>query len=123
MTPVTEQFPRPLRLELVEGRTFKLTEPFCYNGNGLSICVPPGAMTDFASIPRILHWFMDPFGPYGPAAVVHDYMYRTGCRHRIVADAIFLEGMEYCGVPRWQRWLIFMSVMCLGFWSYNKSGA
>ena len=114
-------FPLPLRLEYVSGRTFRLTAPFEYEGCGIWVCVPAGSLTDFASIPRILHALIDPFGPYAKAAVVHDFMYRTGCRSRAVADAIFLEGMIKCGVPNWQRQLIYLSVRLFGWMSYQKA--
>ena len=40
--------------------------------------VPPGLVTDFASIPRPFWFWVAPWGRHGRAAVVHDHLYRLG---------------------------------------------
>lgn len=112
----------PLRLEFIGKRTFRLTEPFCYSGQGIEICLPAGATTDFASIPRALWLVLDPLGPWAEIAVIHDYLYRSGIRSREIADAILLQGLRECGAAKWEIWAIYLGVRCFGWMSYNDKG-
>lgn len=66
------------------------------------VSVPVGFITDFATVPRIFWGILPPFGRYGKAAVVHDYLCtykiiktKTGERKctRLEGDKIFLEAM------------------------------
>ncbi len=59
-----------------------------------AVTVPPGFVTDFASIPRIFWSALRPDGEYAYAAVVHDYLYWTQTRSRDEADDIFKMAME-----------------------------
>ena len=77
-------FHTPLRYEPTgtkrEGRPeYRLLEEFSYEiggfGSGWFIHVPAGFVTDFASIPYGFRGVLPPNGPWGKAAVVHDYMY------------------------------------------------
>jgi hypothetical protein len=58
------------------------------------VTVPPGFVTDFASIPRIFWSVLRPDGEYAYAAVVHDYLYWTQTRSREEADDILKMAME-----------------------------
>jgi hypothetical protein len=84
--------------------------------DGLSITIPDGFVTDFASIPRPLWPILRPDGRYAFAAVFHDYLYyRHRERHdmrftRKHADRILLEIMERQGVCKGQRWAIYAGV-------------
>lgn len=100
---------------------WKLTKPFHYVAEGVGeiVHVPAGFITDFASIPRFLWALLPPTGKYQRAAVIHDYMYRTGARSRVVADAMFLEAMIFLGVPMWKRQLMYRAVRLFGRWSYK----
>jgi len=61
------------------------------DGKSYLIRVPPGFVTDFASVPRLpLAFFL--FGGIGDlSATVHDWLYYTGEYPREVCDAIFRE--------------------------------
>lgn len=59
-----------------------------------SVSVPPGFVTDFASVPRIFWTLLPPDGLYTYPAIVHDYLYWFQPVSRQDADAIFLEIME-----------------------------
>ena len=59
-----------------------------------AVTVPPGFVTDFASIPRIFWSLLLPDGEYAYAAVVHDYLYWTQTRSRDEADEILKMAME-----------------------------
>lgn len=59
-----------------------------------AVTVPPGFVTDLASIPRIFYSLLRPDGEYAYAAVVHDYLYWTQTRSREEADHIFKMAMQ-----------------------------
>jgi hypothetical protein len=112
-------FPKPLLLKKLKGRTFELVAPFEYNGHGIHVELPAGATTDFASIPRVLWWVLDPIGPWAEIAVVHDFIYRSKCYSREVADAIFLQGLRECGCAKWQMWSLYVAVRAFGWFAYK----
>ena len=92
-----------------------LTFEYKVNGGGLSITVPEGFETDFASIPRIFWSIMPPTGRYSRAAVLHDYLYHLPNCSRFLADSLFRESMKQRGVPLWKRLVIFYSVRFFGW--------
>ena len=104
---------------LPNGKHWELLEEFDYYlgslESGMYIKVPKGFVTDFASVPRIFWWLFPPWGKYGKAAVVHDYLYYMKIFSRVVSDAIFLEAMKVLKVPLWKRLIIYLAVR-LGGW-------
>lgn len=118
-------FTKPLRIEYMNGKMFKLIESFEYhvgNENSLEIIiVPEGFITDFASIPR-LFWTLigSPAGEYGKAAVIHDYLYSTQQYSRKKSDFIFYEAMGVLNVSTWKRWIMYKYVRFLGWFPWNK---
>lgn len=76
------------------------------NGEEITVEVPSGFETDFASVPPLLWWRFPHDGDWAPASVVHDYLYQHGDCSRFFADAIFRDGMAALGVP-WLRRLVF----------------
>ena len=112
-------FPLPLDLRKLNGRNFQIRSTFRYVGRGMVWDIPAGTTTDFASIPWFVYWLIPGFGQYDKPAVVHDWMYRTACVSRVVADAIFLDGMAQCGVPEWKRKLIYRAVRRFGKKAYK----
>lgn len=111
---------------LPDGRHWELLEEFDYYlgslDSGMYIRVPKGFVTDFASVPRIFWWLFPPWGKYGKAAVVHDYLYHTRMFSRVVSDAIFLEAMVVLKVPLWKRLIIYWAVRIGGWvpWVFGK---
>lgn len=78
-----------------DGRNFVLVEPLTYvSAAGETIVVPAGAHTDGASTPRILWRAIPPFGPYWPATILHDWLYRATKKSREECDDILLEAMR-----------------------------
>lgn len=77
-----------------------------------SVVVPKGFVTDFASVPRILHAVFPPTGRYGAAALVHDYMTMTRETPftRKEADRIFYSLMKKHGVKRWKARIMYGAV-------------
>lgn len=84
-----------LDVRKVEGKTWELLSPLVFvvvvDGVSYLIRVPPGFVTDFASVPRIpLAFFL--FGGIGDyAATCHDWLYTTREYPREICDAIFRE--------------------------------
>lgn len=78
---------------LSDGRTWYLREEFSYDisfeGSGNTVNVPAGFLTDFASVPRPLWWFIPTWGRYGNAAVIHDFCYWDQRRGRKESDVTF----------------------------------
>jgi hypothetical protein len=131
-------FTTPLEVEFIDGHRWKVLKPFIYHLGALDspdfIEVPVGFETDFASVPRGLWNFFPPTGPYGKAAVIHDWLYQGGhivseftytpdeggattirqMHHmpdgRHFADAILWEAMGVLGVPLWKRVVIYWGV-------------
>jgi hypothetical protein len=117
-------FKTKLEVEFIDGKNWLLDAPLLYiTKRGDDILVPDGFLTDFASIPRVLRSVIgDAAGPYAPAAVVHDFLYRTGLVPRAEADAIFREAMGELKIPRQKRWTMWLGVR-LGGWAAYRSAA
>lgn len=117
----TPSFKSPLRVEYLNGETWRLLEPFSYECTlGDLIIVPAGFETDFASIPRVLWTIYPPAGRWGKAAVIHDYLYYHGMRSRKSCDRVFLQGMKDLGVPRCRRTLMYLAVRLGGRVAWAK---
>ena len=52
--------------------------------------IPKGFESDMASVPRFLWAVIPPIGPYNKAALLHDYLYKTGKYTRDKTDKLFL---------------------------------
>jgi hypothetical protein len=73
--PAARGFGSELAVRAVSATTWRLTEPLVWTGTkGDTFTVPAGFVTDFATIPRFLHWLVSPYGPYTRAAVLHDWL-------------------------------------------------
>lgn len=124
-------FTTPLRVEPVSAQLWRLTENFEYKIGDLSsnesVRVPKGFITDFASTPRIFWSILPPWGKYGKAAVVHDFLYQFhritktigGTEHTLYigrkeADSIFLEAMKVLGVNAVTRRVMWATVRVFG---------
>lgn len=83
----------------------------------ITVWIPPGFITDGASVPKVLNWILPPWGPYGQAAVLHDYLLDIGqmrnrrghftyCKTRTEARKHFVDAMRILQVPMWRRVLL-----------------
>ena len=120
-------FDRPLDLRDNGNRTFTLLHGFSYRskalGTNLTVHVPKGFETDFASVPRLLWSLFPPYGKHGKAAVIHDYLYLLVRRRkfsRAVADAIFLAAMKDLKVAWWKRYTMYLAVRVAGWTAVMK---
>lgn len=109
--------PIHVRLEFIDGKPRAFLDKDLNAGGW---CVPAGFQTDFASIPRIFWNILPPIGPYAQAAIVHDYLYRTGLVTRKEADLTFLQIMKTDGVSFFVRHLMYYAVRIFGGRHYHE---
>lgn len=126
-------------------RTWELTMPLIWTGTkGDTFVVPTGFVTDFASVPRFLHWLVSPYGAYTRAAVLHDWLLVSLADwQRQVdngggmaghdwptaeppansrdADGIFRRVMEDLGVPWSTRWLMWAAVRAAALFNPRRA--
>lgn len=123
-------FDSELAIRAVSDTTWGLLAPLIWTGTkGDTFMVPVGFVTDFATVPRILHWKVLPYGAYTRAAVLHDWLLeQLGLweQGRLAsgdvppadsrdADGIFRRVMEDLGVnwmTRWQMWAAVRLAAC-----------
>lgn len=100
----------------IDERTARIHEAFQYQSDLLqrSIVIPAGFVTDGASVPRLFWNIIPPWGQYGRAAVVHDYLYRWQRTTREDADDTLLEAMWVCRCRVWQQMAIWIAVRLFG---------
>ena len=118
-------FLNPIRAEDSEdGVHRKLLEDIVYHvGKSESkdkIVVPAGFVTDGGSVPRPLWGIVSPWGKASKPYILHDWLYHTQDRTRLVSDAVLLEAMEVVGVNWFQRWLIYRGVRLGGWMAWNE---
>jgi len=105
------------------GFTYHITSKYSKD----KIVIPFGFKTDFASVPQILWNIVPPWGRYGKAAVVHDWLYqhrsnpnqkwyqRMFCKERKRADDIFLGAMTVLNVRAWRKHPMYYAVRSFGW--------
>lgn len=121
-------FDSELSIRARTATTWELTLPLIWTGTkGDTFVVPTGFQTDFATVPRFLHWLVSPYGAYTRAAVLHDWLLVSlaewqraedtsiGNAGRPPAnsrdtDGIFRRVMHDLGVAWSTRWLMWAGV-------------
>ena len=100
----------------------KLVEDFTFVYEGRVYTIKRGFWFDGASIPRFLWRAVgSPMtGKYYLAALVHDMLYATHYFPREVADEVFLNIMEHCGVGMIKRHAMYRGVRMGGWVGWNK---
>ena len=115
------RFLTDLKVELVsdtaaEGRgVWMLTDQLVYLSDlpGVPpIVVPPGFVTDFASVPRVPIAFLLCGDTASKPAALHDFLYTAphAVPDRATADAIFREAAKAEGVPAWRCFMLWAGV-------------
>lgn len=114
------------------GKDFwRVTKGFRYylgeKGSNFFVDVPAGYLTDGASVPRLFHGIINPWGDHGQDAALHDFLCEwLTIKERIKVDGteqiitrritrekcdnIFLEAMEVSGVSKPKRNVMFWAV-------------
>lgn len=121
---MSADFLTDLHVSLVEDGRWRLDATLKYWSEvaWTRIEVPPGFVTDFASVPRLPLTFAL-FGEVATApAAIHDFLYATGTLPRELADAVLLEAMAVTGVSWWRRWPIYAGVRAFGWLFFHGGG-
>ena len=116
-----KRFQHPVRVELqTDRKRWVLLTDFAYLPPGKKeVVVPTGFDTDFASVPRWPLTFAL-LGSYGhAAAVIHDWLYRSGELSREDADRVFHEALRSSGIARWRAWIMWAGVRIGGKSRYS----
>lgn len=93
---------------------------YCEDRTGRIISVPPGFVTDFASIPGPVRGLLPPDGPYARAAILHDFLYAVGAPgERKAADDVLMAAMVEYKVPAATREIIYTAVRLGGGAGYG----
>jgi hypothetical protein len=118
-------FNNKLRIEEAGPKTWALISPLVYEGKTDTFIVPAGYVTDFASVPRFLHWLVSPYGPYTNAAIVHDWLITDCIPAELVTsydtDGIFRRIMQELGVSFPLRWTMWAAVRAGALFNSRRS--
>ena len=110
---------------LADGFTWYLDTEFKFDQSNSTlrqpITVPKGFETDFASIPSPLTAILPKWGIYGPAAIIHDWIYWMQPVSRKEADDILLEGMATLNVSPIVRGIIYRGVRWFGCFAWRSN--
>lgn len=120
-------FTKPLEVKILDdGANYELLSEFSYyreNDKDDILVVPSGFVTDQASVPRIFWSIIPPFGRYGKAAVLHDYLYDKTCTYnysRKDCDKIFYEAMRACKTKKITAKILYYGVRLGGRSRFRK---
>lgn len=73
--------------------------------------------TDLASIPSMLRWLEDPYGPHTPAALFHDrFLSEPSAITDVQADLYFRSMLKAVGVPVFKRLIMWTGVVLRTRW-------
>ena len=97
-----------------------LRGPLVYRGCRQRFTVPEGFLTDLASTPRMMWWWLPPFGKYIEAAVLHDYFYSSKIVPRHDADRMFLLAMQEAGTRLIRAAMMYYAVRWFGWIAWRK---
>jgi hypothetical protein len=86
----------------------------------LNIVAPKGLITDYGSIPKILHNIISPTGKATYGYVIHDLLYQTGMFERSKCDAILDEAMKVLNVGWFTRKTVMAGLKVGGWVAYNN---
>lgn len=86
----------------------------------IDIDIPKGTVSDLASVPRWPGAYEIAGGQANSASYVHDFMYRTKCVTKEMADKIFYDCMVETRVQLWRAKLMYDAVCMFGDSSYGK---
>jgi len=113
-----------LRTERKNNKLWQLLEDFKIQIDDMVVVVPAGFLTNGASVPRMFWWLCPPLaGPFGDAAVVHDYMYFKNSKwsDRKQADQFLYQIGRTHGATWLQAQLVYRAVRIFGgsYWKQD----
>lgn len=88
---------------------------------GEKFIIPAGYITDFASVPRFLFWFIPPQGRSANASILHDFLYDSQIGDRLLVDFFFYYELRKV-LPIWQAKAMYFMVRMFGgsWWKKDK---
>jgi hypothetical protein len=93
---------------------WELMKPLVYEGRTQTFVVPEGYVTDFASVPWFVQWFLRRTGVWTLAAVLHDFLITYCISAGLVssrdADGMFRRVLREEGTGFVRRWLMWAGV-------------
>lgn len=117
--------PGPFPFALLKDRSGVTQLEFAYRAGTTrqTLRIPPGFVTDFASIPRPLWSVLAPWDEYKLSAVIHDYLYWAQPCTKSQADNLLFIAMQEEGVAAWKRNVVYAGVAAGGqrAWDANKA--
>lgn len=97
----------------LEDKPFELIEDIYFYSFviGETITVPMGYRTDFASVPKMFWCIIPPYGRYGKASIIHDWLIdnRTVMSIHLINE-IFLEAMDELEVSKFYKYTMYGAV-------------
>jgi hypothetical protein len=98
----------PVILRLWDGREIEIAR------------IEEGFESDGVSVPRLLAWWQDPWGPQYPEALLHDWFLELQGRGLIgepkfLVDVLFLAALVSKGTSYLRSMLLFLGVRTKGF--------
>jgi hypothetical protein len=107
----------------VDGRHWIVRQPLTYTigVSSDSVTVPPGFVTDLASIPQVLQSIIRQNGLYLLPAVVHDYLYWKQTCTRAQSDQILMLAMIEHKVRDFHRIAIYEAVKAAGGFAWDDN--
>jgi hypothetical protein len=97
--------------------------PYSVGRSGITISVPAGFVTDFASVPQFLWAALPPHGQYMLPAVVHDYLYWEQMCSKAQADNLLAIAMKEQHVDGWKQKVVYKAVNERGGDAYRDNWA
>ena len=122
--PPGQPIPATLFKPFADNQQWMLAEDVVYTlgTTHVSIKVPAGFVTDFASIPQAFWSFgLSPNGRYSRAAVIHDFLYWFQPCSRAQADNILAIAMQESGVSKLKAFEIYQGVHAGGESAWNQN--
>jgi len=107
--------PNLIRHPILAGNWILIADYVCDDGT----IIPRGFVTDFASVPKFLWWFISPTD-LGDGPVEHDWKYRNGIGTRLQIDDKFTVDMVRDNVGVWKRRAAYYGVRVFGSGAWNS---
>lgn len=122
MSSFTEPYDIRVYNKPIKDRPFELINGFEFYSKYFDepLYIYDGYRTNFADVPRLFWSIVPPYGRYGKASIVHDWLIEYNpydlSIHEI--NKIFLEAMGVLKVKWFNKYLIFMAVELYGLIGY-----
>lgn len=106
--------PDQFTVRRVDSIRWEVRTRLMYQGRHQTFVVPVGYVTDFASVPWFVQWFIPRTGVWTLAAVLHDWLITDGIPAGLVSsrdtDGVFRRVLREEGTGFCRRWLMWAGV-------------